>query len=173
MRLLSIVCLFVVLLTGVLNAQSAQRFELNDGSVIIGKLVEMSDGIYRVDTETMGQVRISASKIRAMISVDSSQSHPPEMYDYSDYKLPSRSDDLGYQQQQINARIKSMSMNENFLEDMLDLSQSSVMDDILSDPEIMDAIAAHDYEFLMNHPKMQSLMNSSEIQNLLGEIQGF
>ena len=34
----------------------------------------------------------------------------------------------------------------------------------------MDAINRGDYDFLMNNSKMQNLMDSSEIQTLLGDM---
>ena len=61
-----------------------------------------------------------------------------------------------------------MTMNEDFLESLMGLSESSAMQSVLGDEEIMNAISNNDYDFLMNSDKMQDLMNSSEIQDILG-----
>ena len=63
-----------------------------------------------------------------------------------------------------------MMMNEDFMNNLMQLSESSEMQSILNDPEIMEAIQNGDYDFLMNNSKMNDLMNSSGIQEILGDM---
>ena len=67
-------------------------------------------------------------------------------------------------------RVQSMMMNEDFMNNLMQLSESSEMQSILNDPEIMEAIQSGDYDFLMNNSKMNDLMNSSGIQEILGDM---
>ena len=50
----------------------------------------------------------------------------------------------------------------------MNLNENSAMQSVLNDPEVMEAIQNGDYDFLMNNSKMNDLMNSSEIQGILG-----
>ena len=64
-----------------------------------------------------------------------------------------------------------MAMDGDFLDSMMNLGNSEAMNDIMQDPEIMDAISRNDYDYLMNNEKMKSLMDSQEIKELLGDVQ--
>ncbi|MDD2624922.1 MAG: hypothetical protein PHQ02_08905, partial [Candidatus Riflebacteria bacterium] len=73
-------------------------------------------------------------------------------------------------QEQANMRVQSMTMDSNFLDSLMNLSENSMMTDIMNDPEIMDAISRGDYEFLMQNDKMNGLMESDDIKSLLGDM---
>jgi len=63
-----------------------------------------------------------------------------------------------------------MMTDGNFGSKVTGLSETPQMQDVLSDPELMNAIQSGDYEALMNNEKMQNLMNSQAIKDLLGDI---
>ena len=185
---------FSLLGIGLLSAQlcfaaGATRIILNDGTTIDGKVVGMADGVYTIETETMGNINVKSDKI-VEISTNNSASQKTSnnaFYsnndNYQNYnnnqgynnnnqsnespKGPS-STDYSKQQQEANTMVKSMMMNENFMENIMNLNENSAMQSVLNDPEVMEAIQNGDYEFLMNNPKMNDLMNSSEIQDILG-----
>ena len=71
-------------------------------------------------------------------------------------------------QQDVNTMVQSMMMDENYMNKIMQLGTSEEMQSILNDPEVMEAIQSGDYEFLMNNSKMNDLMNSSGIQDILG-----
>ncbi len=81
------------------------------------------------------------------------------------------SNDLARQQEEVNSRVRSMTMDGDFLDSMMDLGDSTAMTEVMQDPEIIDAISRNDYDFLMNNEKMKSLMDSQEIKSLLGDVQ--
>ena len=66
--------------------------------------------------------------------------------------------------------VQSMMMDENYMNKIMQLGTSEEMQSILNDPEVMEAIQNGDYDFLMNNPKMNDLMNSSGIQDILGDM---
>jgi len=159
-----------------------QRIVLLDHSVIIGEVTEMKDGVYTVRSEAVGEIKISAEKIVEITKLDSAQpaASTKSIGILDGTKKSARktvapapalggSDDLKLQQERANSQVQSMTMQEDFMEDMMSLSGSNDMVDVMSDPEIMEAISRNDYEFLMNNEKMKSLMESSEIKDLLGE----
>lgn len=174
--------LLLVLLCSTSHAAGVkQRIVLLDNSVIVGEIVEMKDGIYTVKSDAMGEIKVSADKILEISKLDQASSATSQNIDILDrskkkaHKAPVQprsvgvSDDLKIQQERANSQVQSMSMQEDFLDSMMNLSGSADMVDVMSDPEVMDAISRNDYEFLMNSDKMKTLMESSEIKDLLGE----
>ena len=174
----------ILLLVAVSSICSAagikQRIVLLDRSVIIGEVTEMKDGIYTVQSETVGEIKIPAEKIIEITKLDSAQpaASGQAIGILDGTKKPVRnaqpralagSDDLKAQQERANSQVQSMTAQEDFLENMMDLSGSANMIEVMTDPEVMEAISRNDYEFLMNNEKMKSLMESSEIKDLLGE----
>jgi hypothetical protein len=168
-------------------AGAKQRIVLLDNSIIIGEIVEMKDGIYTVSTETVGEIKVAADKILEISKLDADRpATANKQIDIIDStKKPARkavnresvqpgsstggSDNLKAQQERANAQVQSMAMQEDFLDNMMSLSENENMLDVMSDPEVMDAISRNDYEFLMNNDKMKTLMESSEIKDLFGE----
>lgn len=178
--------------------EKMQRILLRDKSVIIGQVLEMKDNVYTIKTDAMGEFKIGADKILEISALELVKKRPvakeaaaavdeevrPEIairdgsrvkktrQPSSESSEPAAgSGDLARQQDQVNSHVRSMTMNGEFLDSMMDLGQNSSMMDIMSDPEIMDAISRNDYDFLMNSDKMKDLMDSPEIKNLLGDIQ--
>lgn len=166
-------------------AETKQRIVLLDNSVIIGEIVEMKDGIYTVSTEAVGEIKVAADKILEISKLDAAkpvavESNSKPDIEIVDNRKPARkpvaqprsmggSDDLRAQQERANAQVQSMAMQEDFLDDMMNLSESQNMIEVMSDPEVMEAISRNDYEFLMNNDKMKKLMESSEIRDMFGE----
>ncbi|MGM0598549.1 MAG: hypothetical protein ACQETH_01915 [Candidatus Rifleibacteriota bacterium] len=187
---LFLVLIFFGFLAAGYAAEQMQQITLNDSSTIIGKVVEMKNGVYVVKSPTLGEIRLKQSNIIAIQAVDSqgspnsSKNSNIQIRDGSQNRIsPARqkynqkmrnSDNSGQQtpaQDQINSRVRSMTADGDFLNSLMDLSQNQKVMEVMSDPDIMDAISRNDYEYLMNSPKMQELMNSSEIQNLLGDFE--
>lgn len=168
-----------------------QKILLRDKSVIIGRILEMKNGQYTIKTDAMGEFKIGADKILEISAIDHQKKvKKAPVYSEDDYVEEKRpaiairdgskprpsqssaaSDDIKRQQDEVNSRVRSMTMNGEFLDSMMDLSQNSVMLDVMSDPDIMDAISSGDYDFLMNSEKMKNLMDSPEIKNMLGDMQ--
>ncbi|HAE40832.1 MAG TPA: hypothetical protein DCG57_19690 [Candidatus Riflebacteria bacterium] len=184
MKKIALMLLLVLMSTLCLAAGMRQRIVLLDNSVIIGEVTEMKDGVYTVVSETVGEIKIAADKVLEISKLDTDQSSAPakniDILD-RDNKPAKRavqqqstsrtmaSDDLKAQQERANAKVQSMAMQEDFLDNMMNLSGSGNMVDVMSDPEVMEAISRNDYEFLMNNEKMKNLMESSEIKELFGE----
>lgn len=173
MKLLKIMLVMMALMAAIgLSAQQIQRIVLNDNSVIVGEVLEMRDGIYRIKTAAMGEVQIKAAQISSMTASNSGSQVKILDKDPSERQNPRQPDsgNFSHQQEHISSTVRSMTMNEDYLDNLMDLSGSNEMLSVMSDPEIMDAISRNDYEFLMNNDKMKTLMDSQGIQSLLGEM---
>ena len=205
----AIVLAVLLLLPVVSNAAGEtpkQRIVLTDKTTLIGRVVEMKDGVYTVETDTLGRLKIEAARVVEITSLNQALAGTPgEVSDdpavknsqsevapavttkkikildgernrqssdsYQEGAAVAGSDDLARQQEEVTSRVQSMTMDGDFLDSMMDLSDSNAMTEVMQDPEIMDAISRNDYDFLMNNEKMKSLMNSQEIKSLLGDVQ--
>lgn len=184
MKKIALFLLFVSWSGLCLAAGIRQRIVLLDNSVIIGEVTEMKDGIYTIHSDTVGEIKIAAEKVLEISKLDSetSAASGKSINILDRDKKPAKravqtqptsrtmaSDDLKAQQERANAQVQSMAMQEDFLDNMMNLSGNENMVDVMSDPEVMDAINRNDYEFLMNNEKMKNLMESSDIKELFGE----
>lgn len=160
-------------------AQSS-KITLSDNTIIYGTVVGMSNGIYVIKTQTMGELNIDAENVVSISSLknnsnssdNSSQIKIIEESKRNNYsnKNTQSSDYNSSLQEQANMRVQSMTMDSNFLDSLMSLSENSMMNDIMNDPEIMDAINRGDYDFLMQNDKMHGLMESDDIKSLLGDM---
>ncbi len=177
-----VLIIMVVLMSISLNGAEAkqQRILLQDKSVIMGQVLELKEGQYTIRTETMGEIKLAADKILEISSLEiqATSSRPAKEIAIRDgskkqaYSSPPvSSSNANAQQDQVNSRVRSMAMDGDFLDSMMDLSQAGSMLDVMSDPEVMDAINRNDYDFLMNSEKMKNLMGSPEIRELLGDFE--
>ena len=192
-RIIRVFALAALLLFPVVSGAAGetpkQRIVLTDKTTLVGRVVEMKDGVYTIETDTLGRLQIEAARVVEIASLKETgtgieNDAPARQIKILDgvKKLQAGessqedatvtgSDDLARQQEEVTGRVRSMTMDGDFLDSMMDLGDSSAMTDVMQDPEIMDAISRNDYDFLMNSEKMKSLMNSQEIKSLLGDVQ--
>ena len=173
--------IFILLCCGLLVSQIVfaagnSRITLNDGTTIYGKVVGMSDGVYKIQTDTMGEISVNSDNVVEISSGNTSKKPNIGIIDgnnnkqsFSNNKRNSNSGgNISNQQSDVNTMVQSMMMDENYMNKMMQLGTSDEMQSVLNDPEVMEAIQNGDYDFLMNNSKMNDLMNSSGIQDILG-----
>jgi hypothetical protein len=180
----------------VMAAARLQKITLKDASVIIGRIVEMKGGSYSIESPTLGEIKVAEDNIVEIRALGENEDVSPsagqakqnlsiqdgskkrrvsparQKYEQSlRQQQNSGSDDLARQQEEVNTRVKSMTADGNFLNSLMDISQNENMLEVMSDPEIMEAISNNDYDFLMNNEKMKNLMESSEMREFLGDVE--
>jgi len=181
--------LFSALILGALGivpllAGPQMQFTLKDRSVLCGELIEMKDGVYHIRSGVLGELRIPEEQIARITTADAaSVSVPPVREDGTKRTAPERippaqsaqsaptapaSDNLTEQQKNVNAQVQSMLMNGSFMDKVTGLGENGAMQEVMQDEEIMRAIQNGDYEFLMKNEKMKQLIESPEMQNILG-----
>ncbi len=161
----------------------ASRIVLSDGTVINGEVTGMANGVYTIETSAMGTLNVNADSVVSISKgapdsnnnnksnidiIDGNKKNNSSVQDKLDSELKANS--YSAMQNQANQKVQSMMMKGDFMDSMMGLSENSKMTDVMNDPEVMDAIQRGDYDFLMNNSKMQNLMDSSEIQTLLGDM---
>ena len=63
------------------GAETMSRLELTDGSILVGEVLGMSDGVYSVRSPTLGTIRVESSPIRDLRRVDTPPGPDPAPVD--------------------------------------------------------------------------------------------
>lgn len=186
-RIFTLVAALVLSTGSALVAEPQMTVTLKDNSTLRGELIEFKNGFYRLKTASLGEVKIPADKVLIMKASDETAKEPDSAVK-TGAKAPAiregaprgnvpapeqaaggpASDNFQDQQKAVNSQVQSMLMDGSFMDNVTGLGQNEQMQEILQDPQIMEAIQKGDYNFLMNSEKMKTLIESSDMQNILG-----
>ena len=131
-----------------------REIELADGSVIRAEVVSMSGGVYRLRSDTLGEIEVPEYRVRAIRSLEVQAAGPqvnPE---------PGKTLDSAVDLQQ------RLLQDPAAMEKILSLQNDPLVQSILSDESTMRAIKAGDIGALLNNPKIRALMNHPTVREL-------
>ena len=157
MKRTHIILIFLTMLLAIsistAHAGEPVEVELIDGSTVYGEIVSLKNGVYTIDSDSMGSVKISKSKIRAIrfrsrgVKTDVGE---------NSQKSDKSSDIQGIQ--------KSLLADEDIFKIILSLQDDPKIQEILNDPETMKAVQSGDLQSLMSNPKFMELLNHPKIK---------
>lgn len=149
----------LLLLTGLLLALpvAAATLVLKDGAVIHGEITSLENGVYRVNSPTLGKVRVRKVDVRTI--------------DHSGGATLGQNSQASPSSQEVQALQTQMMQDPNLMAKIQALQSDPQIQAVLSDPEIMRAIAAGDYGALLNHPKIQALSRNAGVRDIIDETQ--
>jgi hypothetical protein len=124
-------------------------FELNDGSVITGEVISSNNGTFTLKTESLGTVRIEASKIRAIHSTETG----------------------GISEDTVQTLQEKMMGNEEILAMILSLQNDPDFQAVFQDPDIMRSVSEGDIDALLSNPKFLKLLENPAIQGIEERIE--
>lgn len=153
-------CLFFCLicfqfLAGIGFADQVLVFSLKDGSTIQGAIIAHSNHVYSVQTRSIGLVRIHESKIS---SIHKAGAPAKNIGTGSQVQA---SGDFG---RQTRAMQQQFVANPEIMGIIMSLAEDPVVQEVLADPKIMEAMAAGDMDALAANPKFMNLMNHPKIK---------
>jgi len=131
-------------------AGEIKEIVLTDGSIIVGELMSLTNGIYTIKTETLGELKIEDARVK-IIRNNSVRMEGSE--NTSAHK-------------EILAAQQKMIMDESIIQLILALQNDPDFQDVLQDESIMMAIRSGDFNALMTNPKIMKLMNNSSVQEI-------
>ena len=137
------------------KANSAGEVELEDGSIISGEIVSYKDGVYTISSSSLGTVEISESKIR---SIHYSSQHTQAV-------TPNRTTNPGVSSE-MQTLQSSMMNNEDIMRMIRSLQNDPKVQEVLNDPDIMNAVLAGDINALMSNPKFLELLNHPKVLDI-------
>lgn len=142
------------------SALAAPRYiELTDGSVIRGEVIEAGDGLYRIRTQSMGELTLKESEIRT-IGTGEPGSRREAVGDTG-------GNGIGRETAAIQRKILN---DPALLNSITALKDDPAVDSIVHDPEIMRAIQAGDLGSLQKNKKIEQLLESPAIREIVNEF---
>lgn len=137
----------VLLGSAVLAAESVE-LALQDGTVVHGTLNSFIDGVYTINSNTLGTLRIEAAKVKGIRS-EGIQDSSPEALQSLQNKMAGDA--------AVMDLVKSLQQDPDFQA-------------ILGDKEIQRAISAGDLSTLEHNQKLLKLMNKSTVQEIAQKL---
>jgi len=141
---------------GGVTAGEVSEFALTDGSTIRGEIVSYSNGVYTIESGSLGKVKIDEAKVR-VIRVKSDSSSTQE---FSSASLSSEAQAL----QQL------MLSDDQLLNNVLSLQDDLEVQAILQDPALVGAVSSGNIDALISNPKFMQLLLNPKIQALTRQV---
>ncbi len=157
MHKLTAVALFIALIAGTAQGGEMKEIELTDGSVIIGEVLSIANGITTVRTASLGTFTVRDDRIRTIRSRGSASPPPPAA------TAPSPAG--------LSALTEKMMSDSEVMEMIQSLKNDPSFQKALEDPEIMKAVAAGDTAALMANPKFLEIMNNATVRDIQRKMQ--
>ena len=150
--------LLLLLSGGQLNADGMRIIELNDGSRISGRVVSLQDGIYTIESDSLGGLRLSESEI---LSIRSGTLHGEERIRGN---LPEN-----FNQEALQNRILQ---DPQLMTEIMALQNDQQIQEILADPEILQHLQSGNITILTQDPRIIELLNNPSIRQIRQKIMG-
>ncbi len=148
-------CLFLVAALAGAAAASAQEQDrtvrLKDGTVLRGTLLPSAEGVFRVKTRTLGEVRIDPSQI---LTIEG----PVVTLDAAD-------------QAQRMERLKSTMLNSpEVMASVQKLAQDEEIAALMQDEELQAAIMSLDFDYLRRDERFQAFIAHPGVQEVVQKV---
>ncbi|HWR71711.1 MAG TPA: hypothetical protein VN604_00925 [Nitrospirota bacterium] len=150
--ILSIFLFLLFLATGIAAAAEIREIELKDGTVMVGEVVSLSNGVYTVKTDTLGTITIDETKVRAIRQKGEAAGFAP------DVNAQSRSlQERMLKDREVMSKIESLRSDPDFQK-------------VLNDPAIMKAVNDGDISALTANPEFMKLLQHSTVQDIKKKV---
>ena len=145
-----------------LYAETLKTFNLKDGSIIKGEVLELNQGVYTVKTE-LGQVSIPDEDILSMSSNEAQANNPAS-------PQPSTSATNSAIKGQVEQLQGSIMADPEMTAEIQKMMQDPEIMSILSDPKFMNDVLTYDPNRIEANQNTQQLLQKPAIQNLINKI---
>lgn len=150
------IIIFCCALLIAVNAAAGQStIVLNDGSVIVGEIISLKDGIYHIQSQLLGSVKLEQSKVKSVRS----ESVPAETQ-------KAETDGTKIDPAQVQQIQQTMMSSPEIMELIQSLTNDQSVQFLLNDAEVLNAINVGDLEKLVNNPNFQQLLNNPTVQQI-------
>lgn len=164
MKRIFICCVFFLILSVAGFCGQVSRIELIDGSVIKGEITSFQNGIYAIKTEKQGTVKLEFLKIKK-IETTNKASAPAKI------GIPAQPQ-LNLNKSDVNELSQKIMSNPDTMKIVSELVVDPQFQEVMKDPDILNAAKTQDINALMSNKKFMDLINNPRIQqigNMLNE----
>ena len=152
-----IAAVFLACLAAPVLAGPTMTLRLTDGSVITGEMLSFGNGVYRIRSQTLGLLEIPEDRVATLVPPGSEAATEPE-------------DDSAALSAEIHGLQERMAGDRGIMELILQLQDDPAIQAVLTDPQVLQAIASNDLETLKTNPKIQQLMEHPLIQQIFSQV---
>ncbi len=136
---------------------SAATLVLTDGTVIHGEIETLQEGVYTVETDSLGTLRVRKEHVRTI-----DESGERERESITGGSSPT--------QAELQAMQSRMLQTPSLLSMIQALQNDPEVQALLADPEIVSALASGNYHALMSNPKIVALTDNSKVREIINEM---
>ncbi len=138
--------------------EQASRIELTDGSVINGEVVSFANGVYTINTATLGSVKIESAKISKIQTVNPPLTNTPHL------------EAVNLSQRQIEAYRQKIAGNPQNAAVITGLANNPQVQGLAQDPQIQEAAKSGDIQALLKNEKFMQVVNDPELQETVKKL---
>jgi len=157
----SIVCFYILIAFMSSNAIASEpvQIQLTDGSMISGKIISFREGVYTLQSGSLGTMKIDESQIK-LIQMDS--------HGTASWQPDNASN--GSVDNTIQTLQQSMTQNPQIMEMIQTLQNDPEIQSLIQDKDIMEAVTAGDINTLMSDPEFIKIFENPSIQQIQKEV---
>lgn len=156
-----IFCLFFLGLNAAAYCGQASRIELTDGSVINGEIISLSEGIYTINTPSLGQIKLEGAKVSKIETGNSSSLSAPN-------SPAALKDNLN--QSQITSYGKTLMEDPKNAAIVTELAADSQFQELAKDPQIAEAAKAGDIQAIMKNEKFKTILENPKLKETIKKL---
>ncbi len=169
-RLMIYKLLVIVLACACSICVADQRWiELNDGSRIQGEVISMTNGKYRIRSESLGIVHLNENQVKS-ISLSGSSNPQSGISRSANSRSANSRSAITQQKAGVEAIQSSLINNTSIMESIMKLQNDPDMMAVLRDPEVMSAVQRLDFEALRNNPRFKRLLENSQVRQIQSKV---
>jgi hypothetical protein len=168
MRFSSILFTFATICSPLLaSGETVREIELTDGSLIRAEVVSMSQGVYRLHSDTLGEIEVPEHRIKAIRSLEAETITPRiEVKPEEESSVPTETLSAPAPALSAEDLQQRLQQDPTAMEKIRSLQNDPLVQSILDDAGTMQAVEAGDIGTLLNDPKIRALMSHPTIQEL-------
>lgn len=144
-------------------AEATKIFTLKDGATFQGHLSSVEDGIYTVESPTLGHIKLKEADVLTITSATTPSTGTSTPY----RPQPAATTSSAQQMQAMQASITS---NPAIMADIQAMASNPRLLEILTNPALLTAISQGP-EALQGNPDAEKLLNDPQMQALIQKIQ--
>ena len=149
--------LFLWVVSSASHAGVVSQIKLLDGSVIQAEMISFSNGVYKLRSESLGTISVEEKRVQSILPNKSQISGTPAQLETVDPLVGQKVQGL---QQRLTSDPKTMEM-------LLDLRKDPSMIGVLNDKDLMRAIQQGNLSTVIKNPKIQKLMKSKAVGEVI------
>ena len=190
MKLISACLILLSVYCSSVFAGEVRQIELNDGSVISGQILSFIEGVYTINSSSLGTLQIADANIRAIRSASSRPTtgvtvNPSLILPGTDLQAlqelmanPEVANITGAEVNpsllsapNIQGLLGSMMGNPEVMSDILSLQNDPDFLAVLQDPETMRALMSGDINALINNPTFLKLLEHQQVKKIAHDLE--